>query len=64
MASTDTLLSFQPLANHPPSSNYATIDMRGDVRLLDVDDSPNAAGQFLPHGPRHYNSGLPPPAET
>lgn len=57
MAIGDTLFVFEPAANHPPSSNYATIDLRGDVLVLDFDASTNEKAQFFAVVPSHYKGG-------
>lgn len=57
MATGDSLISFDPLANRPPSSDYATLDLRGDLPVLDFDASSNESAQFLAPVPSHYNGG-------
>lgn len=57
MASGDTLLIFTPLANEPPASNYATLDMRNQHPVLDFDDTTQEAACFTAILPRHYAGG-------
>lgn len=57
MASGDTLLVFTPLANEPPSANYATLDLRNYHPVLDFDDTTNESAVFTGVMPRHYASG-------
>lgn len=57
MASGNTLLVFTPLANEPPSSNYATLDLRNYHPVLDFDDTTNESAVFTGVMPRHYASG-------
>lgn len=54
MATDDTLLIFDPLADHPPATNYATLDLRGDFVVLDFDASTNEQAQFHAVVPSHY----------
>lgn len=58
MASGDTLVTFTPLCNEPPSSNYATLDTRNSRPVLDFDDAAateSAVFSFIL--PRNYASG-------
>ncbi len=57
MAAGDTLLIFDPLANHPPTANFATLDLRGDFVVLDFDASTNESAQFHAVVPSHYRGG-------
>ena len=57
MASGDTLLIFEPLANEPPSSNLATFDARNQHPVLDFDDTTNESAVFSAVMPRHYGGG-------
>lgn len=57
MASGDTLLVFTPLANEPPSANYATLDLRNYHPVLDFDDTTNESAVFTGVMPRQYASG-------
>jgi hypothetical protein len=57
MAIGDTLLMFDPLANRPPTSGYATLDLRGQFVVLDFDASANEQAQFHAIVPRHYRGG-------
>jgi len=57
MASGDSLLTFTPLDNRPPASNFATLDTRGDFVILDFDDAIDEAGQFYAIVPSHYSGG-------
>ena len=54
MASGDTLLTFLPYANEPPSSNYATLDTRNLRPCLDFDASTNEYAIFSGVMPQHY----------
>jgi hypothetical protein len=57
MASGDSLMYFDPLANRPPASAYATLDLRGALAVLDFDAAANEAASFLAPMPRHYRGG-------
>jgi hypothetical protein len=57
MAIGDTLLMFDPLANRPPTSGYATLDVRGQFVVLDFDATANEQAQFHALVPRHYRGG-------
>lgn len=54
MASGDTLLQFSPLHNEPPSSNYATLDLRNSHPCLDFDASTNESAVFSAVMPQSY----------
>jgi hypothetical protein len=57
MASGDTLVVFLPQDNVPPSSNYATLDERAGVAVLDFDDTTDEDAVFQGVMPRHYGGG-------
>ena len=57
MASGDSLVTFTPQANMPPSSNYATLDTRNSHLVLDFDASTNESAVFGGVLPRHYAGG-------
>lgn len=44
---TKTYARFGPLENHPPSSNYATLDTRNSVLCLDFDDTTAEGAVFI-----------------
>ena len=54
MASGDTLIIFTPLANEPPTSNYATLDTRNNHPCLDFDASTNESAIFSGIMPQSY----------
>jgi hypothetical protein len=54
-----TLAIFPPLTNAPPTSNYATIDLRNNHVVLDFDDTVDESAVFTSIVPRHYaNSNI------
>lgn len=56
MASGDTLVIFGPHANLPPSTNFATVDIRGTTHMvLDFDDAAAESAQFGSVLPRNYS---------
>ena len=57
MASGDSLFIFDPLSNRPPSSAYASGDLRNDFVVLDFDDAVNESAQFYTTLPSHYVGG-------
>lgn len=57
MSSGDTLCTFFPTDGEPPSSNYATLDTRNGVAVLDFDDSTDESMEFAGFMPRHYSGG-------
>lgn len=57
MASGNTLLIFRPTNNEPPSSSFATIDLRNNHPVIDFDDSTNESAVFTSVMPRHYSGG-------
>ena len=54
MASGDSLLIWTPLANEPPSSNFATLDTRNGHVVLDFDTTTGESAIFRGVMPRHY----------
>lgn len=54
MASGDTLLTFMPGANAPPTSNPALPDRRNGHNVLDFDDTTNEDAIFEGVMPQHY----------
>jgi len=54
MASGDTLLTFTPQCNEPPSANFATLDTRNEHPVLDFNDTTNESAVFSAIMPRHY----------
>jgi hypothetical protein len=57
MASGDSLLYFDPLANRPPTSAFATLDLRGAFVALEFDAAANESASFYAPLPRHYRGG-------
>lgn len=57
MASGDTLVSFTALNNEPPASNYATLDTRNSIPVLDFNDSTDETAEFGAVMPRNYAGG-------
>jgi hypothetical protein len=57
MATGNTLLQFGPLYNEPPTSNYATFDLRNSHPVLDFDDTTQETAIFTAILPRHYSGG-------
>ena len=57
MASGDTLLTFFPYQNEPPSANYATLDLRNYHPVLDFDGATNESAVFSAIMPRSYSGG-------
>jgi hypothetical protein len=57
MASGDTLCYFNALNNEPPSSNYATLDTRNGIFVLDFDADADEYAEFGGFMPRHYDGG-------
>lgn len=55
MASGETLLSFTPQCNEPPTANFATLDRRNAHPVLDF--ALNEIGIFSGVLPRHYSGG-------
>lgn len=54
MATGDTLCSFTPLNSAPPASNYATLDTRNTVPVLNYDAATEEAAYFIGILPRRY----------
>ncbi len=54
MASGDTLLTFHPLQNEPPATNFATLDYRNSHPVLDFDATTSEAAVFRGVMPQHY----------
>lgn len=57
MASGSLLCTFTPRNNEPPSSNYATEDVRNYHPCLDFDDTTNESAVFSGVVPPSYNGG-------
>jgi hypothetical protein len=57
MASGDTLLVFLPSHAEPPSSNFATLDLRNNHPVLDFDPTTNESTVFSAVMPRSYDGG-------
>ena len=57
MASGDTLAVFTPQHNQPPSSGFATLDIRNDHPVLDFDAAASEDAIFGGVLPRHYGGG-------
>lgn len=57
MASGDSLLIFGPLSNEPPSSAFATIDLRNGHPVLDFDAATDESAVFTGILPRRYGGG-------
>jgi hypothetical protein len=57
MASGNTLFTFFPADNEPPSSNYATFDTRNGHPVLDFDDTTGEDAIFTGLLPRSYAGG-------
>jgi hypothetical protein len=57
MASGDTLCVFKPADNEPPTTNYATPDLRNLHPVLDFDTTTQEAAIFSGVLPSHYGGG-------
>ncbi len=57
MASGNSLIQFSPLANEPPTSNFATLDTRNSHPCLDFDAGTDESAIFTGVLPRHYSGG-------
>jgi len=57
LASGNTLATFFPSDNEPPSSNYATLDTRNGHVVLDFDTTTQESAIFTGLMPRHYAGG-------
>ena len=57
MAVGDSILSFAPLSNSPPSSAFATLSIRNGFVVLDMDDTTNEQAIFHAVLPSHYSGG-------
>ena len=57
MESGDSLMVFDALANRPPESGYAVLDLRGGFVVLDFDDSADEQAVFFSVVPVHYTEG-------
>lgn len=57
MASGTTLVTFTPLANSPPTANFATLDLRNSIPVLDFDAATEEAAVFAGILPSVYAGG-------
>jgi len=57
MASGDTLAIFSPQANEPPTSAYATFDVRNGILVLDFDGATSESAVFRGILPGNYAGG-------
>lgn len=57
MASGDTLATFFPQNNMPPSAAFATLDARNGYAVLDFDDTTDESAVFWGYMPRNYAGG-------
>jgi hypothetical protein len=56
MSSGDTLCTFVPYQNEPPSSNYATLALRNGHPILQFDDTTAEAAIFTAVMPQNYSN--------
>lgn len=56
MASGDTLATFTPQMNEPPTANFATLDTRNVHPVLEFDDTTQEEGVFSSTMPRAYGA--------
>lgn len=59
MASGDTLAFFTPAMGEPPATDFATLDIRSGVLVLDFDDTTTESIEFAGFMPRFYDGGGP-----
>jgi hypothetical protein len=57
MASGQTLVAFEPTDYRPPTTNYATLDLRNGIPVIDFDAAVAEATSFCAVLPRHYGGG-------
>jgi hypothetical protein len=57
MASGDSLHTFHPYNNEPPSANFATLDTRNNHPILDFDKDTDESAIFSDIMPRNYLGG-------
>jgi len=57
MASTNFMAVFTPLQNEPPATNYATLDTRNSVPVLDFDADTDESAVFGGVLPNNYAGG-------
>ena len=60
MASGNTLATFLAYNNEPPSGDYATLDTRNSIPVLDFNGTSGTNNEFAEFGgfmPRHYDGG-------
>lgn len=58
MASGDTLCTFVPYQNEPPSSNYATLGLRNLHPVLQFDDTIAESAVFTAVMPQNYSNAI------
>lgn len=57
MASGDTLVIFTALNNEPPVANFATLDTRNSIPVLDFNADADESAEFGSFMPRNYDGG-------
>lgn len=57
MAAGDTLAIFTPLHNEAPASNYANLDLRNNIPVLEFDDTTDEEAVFGGVLPENYDGG-------